>query len=416
MKITDIRSLYLEGPRLHTVGGGEGVARELVVRVDTDEGAYGLGEASYFTASPMGIRDAIDYIRMMLIGMDPLAIRPALSEVMYGTLPPHPRSRRESPPDAPPGVFPMFPCSPTVIQPGPVTWGMSGVEMALCDLAGKILGTPAYNLLGGKFRDAIRIYLDRSSPIDIENLDSWKRMGEQVVEDGFSHMKFDIDYAAPDHTDDVWNRSISAGQMNRIVERIGAVRETVGWDVEIAVDCHMQYNVVDAIRLANDLAPLKPFWLEDPTPLYNPGAIAQIRAKSPIPVCIGEQFIAPELRQYIDAGACDIIHPDILYDGGVFETRRIADYADLHFIPLALHGGGGALATIAGAHVAAATRNFLALEYHHIETPWLGSFVRRDGAPLFEDGHLVLTDAPGFGVELDEEVCAANLGPGESLF
>jgi galactonate dehydratase len=416
MKITDIRSMYLEGPRNHMVGGGTGTARKLVIRVDTDEGTYGLGEASYWTASPMGVRDAVEYIRMMLIGKDPLAIRPALSEMMYGTLPPHPVERRDPPPQLRDGMFPILSCSPTVIQPGPVTWAISGIEMALCDLAGKILGTPVYNLLGGKFRDRVRIYLDRSSPDDVDNLDSWKRMGTQVVEDGFSHMKFDIDYAAPDHTDDVWNRSISAPQMNRIVERISAVRETVGWDMQIAVDCHMQYNVVDAIRLANELAPLKPFWLEDPTPLYNPGAVAQIREKSPVPICIGEQFTAEEIRQFIDAGACDIIHPDILYDGGVFESRRIADYAELHYIPMAMHGGGGALATIAAAHVAAATRNFLALEYHHIETPWIGTFVRRNGAPLFENGHLVLTDAPGYGVELDEEVCAANLGPGESLF
>ena len=414
MKITDVRSLHLEGPRHHMPGGGEGIARKLIIRVDTDEGTYGLGEASYFVASPMGVREAVEYIRMMLIGKDPMAVRPALSEIMYGTLPPHPLARRESPPEVPPGLFPMYPCSPTVIQPGPVTWGMSGVEMALCDLAGKLLGTPVYNLLGGKFRDRVRVYLDRSSPIDVDNLDSWKRMGMLVVEDGFTHMKFD--YAAPDHTDDVWNRSISAGQMNRIVERIGAVREAVGWDIQIAVDCHMQYNVVDAVRLANELAPLKPFWLEDPTPLYNPGATAQVREKSPIPICLGEQFIAEELRQFIDAGACDIIHPDILYDGGVFETRRIADYAELHYIPMAMHGGGGALATIAAAHVAAATRNFLALEYHHIETPWIGAFVSRDGAPLFSDGHILLTDAPGFGVELDERVCAENLGPGESLF
>lgn len=416
MKITDVRSLYLKGPRNHMPGGGQGVARNLVVRVDTDEGIYGLGEASYFTASPMGIRESIEYIRMMLIGKDPLAIRPALSEIMYGTLPPHPIARQEETSEVAPELFPIYSCSPTVIQPGPVAWGMSGVEMALCDLAGKILGTPVYNLLGGRFRDKVRIYLDRSSPIDVENLDSWKRMGAQVVEDGFTHMKFDIDYAAPDHTDDVWNRSISAGQMNRIVERISAVRETVGWDIQIAVDCHMMYNVVDSIRLANELAPLKPFWLEDPTPLYNPAATVQVREKSPIPICIGEQFIAEELRQYIDAGACDIIHPDILYDGGVFESRRIADYADMHYIPMAMHGGGGALATIAAAHVAAATRNFLALEYHHIETPWIGAFVHRNGAPLFEDGHVVMTDAPGFGVELDEDVCLENLGPGETLF
>ena len=83
---------------------------------------------------------------------------------------------------------------------------------------------------------------------------------------------------------------------------------------------------------------------------------------------------------------------------------------------MAMHGGGGALATIAAAHVAAATRNFLALEYHHIETPWIGEFVRRESGPLFSDGQIVVTDAPGFGIELDERVCAENLGPGESLF
>ena len=95
---------------------------------------------------------------------------------------------------------------------------MSCVEIALCDLAGKVLSTPVYNLLRGKFRGRVCIYLDRSSPEDVDNLDAWKRMAAQVVEDGFSQMKFDVEQVAPDFTQDIWKRSISARQMNRIVE------------------------------------------------------------------------------------------------------------------------------------------------------------------------------------------------------
>ena len=127
-------------------------------------------------------------------------------------------------------------------------------------------------------------------------------------------------------------------------------------------------------------------------------------------------FIAEQFRLFIDHGAIDILHPDVLFCGGMHELRRIADYADLHRLPLAMHGNGGALATIAAAHVAAASRNFLGLEYHFIETPWISQYVRRvgaaAGAPLFEDGHVVLSDAPGLGVELDEQVCRATWAAG----
>jgi len=105
----------------------------------------------------------------------------------------------------------------------------------------------------------------------------------------------------------------------------------------------------------------------------------------------------------------------VLFCGGMHELRRIADYAELNHLPVALHGNGGALATIAAAHAGAACRNFLGLEYHFIETPWIGEYVRRDG-PLFRDGHVELTDAPGLGIELDREVCRRHLAPGEALF
>jgi galactonate dehydratase len=413
MKITDIRTVRLVGPLLHGVGGVAGQITKVLVRVDTDAGVCGLGEADDF----FGVRDAVEFIRSCLIGQNPLDIQPAVSRVLYGNLPPHAHGSQFETNNRP-GSYQFDPgyCSPTATPTGPIVWGMSGVEMALCDLSGKAMGVPVYRLLGGAYRDRVRIYLDRSSPEDPSDLDAWKKLVLEVVEGGFGQMKFDIECIASDHTIDVWNRSLTLGQINRIVERITLVRETVGWDLELCADCHMQYNVVDAIQVARALAPFKLAWLEDPTPITNPDACAAVKEASPIPICVGEMFVAEQVKTFIDHQACDIIHPDVMFTGGLHETRKFADYADLAYMPLALHGNGGALATIAAGHVAAASRNFLGLEYHFSETPWLGQYVRRNGVELFDNGYLPLTDAPGLGVELDPHVCQQYLAEGEVLF
>jgi len=401
--------LRLWGPRLHGVGGGSSQIAKVIIRVDTDAGLHGLGEVDDF----MGVRQGIAYLREYFRGRDAFAANALVSEMLYGTQAPNPADARRG--VMPGNIIACSMCSPTATPWGPVAWAVSGVEIALCDLIGKALQTPAYNLLGGKFRDRVKVYLDRSSPDDITDLAAWERMAADTVAAGFTQMKFDIDFMATECVTDVWNRSLSLRQINRIVERLGMVRRTVGPDFEICVDCHMQYNVPDAIRVANALAPLNLLWLEDPTPITNPDSCAAVREKSPVPICVGEMFIAEQARLFIDRRACDILHPDVLFCGGMHELRRIADYAELNHLPVALHGNGGALATIAAAHAGAACRNFLGLEYHFIETPWIGEYVRRDG-PLFRDGHVELTDAPGLGIELDREVCRRHLAPGEALF
>jgi L-alanine-DL-glutamate epimerase-like enolase superfamily enzyme len=410
MKITDIRTMKLWGPRIHGVGGETGgFASRLIVRVDTDAGIYGLGEVDDL----MGVMDGIVYIREYFRGRDPFQVNAIVSELLYATLAPHHPAAKHG--VLPGGIIACSTSSPTTVPYGPVVWAMSGVEMALSDIIGKALKTPAYNLFGGKFRDNVRVYLDRSSPAEITNLEAWRKMAADVVEAGFVQMKFDIDFMATDAVKDVWNRTLSLEQINKTYERLRVVRETVGPDFEVCVDCHMQYNVPDAIRLANALEPLNLLWLEDPTPLSNPDTCAQVRAKSPIAICVGETLIAEQFRVFVDHGALDILHPDVLYCGGMHELRRIADIAELNHLPLAIHGNGGGLATVAAAHVAAASRNFLGLEYHFIETPWIGDFVKRE-VPLFVDGHVPLTDAPGLGVELDEDVCRKHLADGEKLF
>lgn len=400
MKITNIRTLALEGRDEHGIGGNARTWRVLLVRVDTDEGIYGLGEAPHLQASFMGVRDAIASIRDRLIGKNPFAIRPIASDMLYGGLPPH---------------WPAS--SPGGVGVGSIVWGLAGVEMALCDLVGKALSTPIYNLLGGKFRDRLLVYLDRSAPHALDDLEAWKALALNARERGFTDIKLDADYAATDVPGiDMWSRSIPLPQLNKIVERLAAVREAAGPDMEISLDCHEQYDAQSAIRLARALEPLHLKWLEDPTPIVNPGAMARVRADSPIPICGGEWCTADQLKVLIDAGACDIVHPDVLFAGGLTETRRIADYADLNGIPLALHNNSSALGVVASAHVAAASRNFIGLEYHFFDAPWIGQVLDRGGAPLFEDGHIVLTDAPGLGGVLNEDVCRAHLVPGEQLF
>ena len=397
MKVTRIRWMRIEGLDEHGFGGQPRVSGVIVVRVDTDEGIYGLGEMQDF----LGVRDALDNIRRVLIGADPLAVQPFVTAMLYGRMPHDKMSIEHS-------------MSPTATAVGPVVWAVSGVEMALCDLAGKAYNTPVYNLLGGKYRNRVLIYADRSCPYDIADLDQWRELACNARDDGFRVIKFDIDVTAFDYTDDVWNRAIPLRQLNKIVERLTAVRDAVGWDVELTVDGHMHYDVRDSIRLANALGDLKLMWLEDPTPIVNPDALARVREKSPIAICAGEMFITEQFRLFIDRGALDIVHPDVLFSGGLHETKKIADYADQHYIPLALHNNGGALATVAAAHVAASSRNFLGLECHFLGSKFLEEFIDR-GTPLFEDGHVCLSDRPGLGLELNIDVCKKHIVAGELL-
>lgn len=410
MKITDIRMMRLWGPRNHSVGGGEAKIYKIIVRVDTDAGIYGLGEVDDF----MGVRQGIAYMREYFMGHDPFAANAIVSEMLYGTQAPNPPGCRRGL-MGPNNIIAINMCSPTATVWGPVIWAASGVEIALCDLIGKALKTPAYNLLGGKFRPAAKVYLDRSSPENITDLGEWRKMAEGTAELGFTQMKFDIDFMATDRVTDVWNRTLNLGQINRVVERLEVVRQATGPDFELCVDCHMQYNAADAIRVANALEHLNLLWLEDPTPITNPDSCAEVRAKTKIPICVGEMFSAEQFRLFIDRRACDILHPDVMFCGGMREQQRIAQLGELNHMPVAFHGNGGAIATIAAANVGVACRNFLGVEYHFIETPWISEYVRRD-VPIFRDGCIPMSDAPGLGIELNREVCAKHLAAGESLF
>jgi L-alanine-DL-glutamate epimerase-like enolase superfamily enzyme len=395
MRVTDVRTMLLEGPDPHGIGGRPRTWQVLLVRVETDSDVYGLGEAPAF----MGVREALAYGRDWLIGRDPIQAGPFTRMMLYGSmLPGDPQT------------------SPTATPTGPIAWAASGIEMALCDLAGRAFRAPVHALLGGAYRDRVRVYIDRSGVTNPTQLDAWERAGADASERDFGFLKFDLEQIAPDLATDRWNRTLNRSQLAAISERLSAVRKGAGDGVDIAIDAHMMFDLTSSLAVVPVLESAGIAWFEDPTPITNPDALADLRSRCRVPICVGEMFVPEQFRLFVDRGACDIVHPDLLFVGGVRAAHAVGQYADLHYLPLALHNNGSAMSTVAAAHVAAATPNFLGLEYHFLDAKWIGEVVRREGVELFASGTVPMTDAPGFGVELDADVCRRHLAPGESLF
>jgi L-alanine-DL-glutamate epimerase-like enolase superfamily enzyme len=398
-RIKDVRWMRLEGPDPHGIGGQPRTYSFCLLRVDAEDGTFGIGEAADFP----GVVDVLALARAWLVGRDPLLVDPFVRAFLYGALP-------TADPLPAPSIM-----SPTATQTGPVAWGVAGVEMALRDLVGRLLGVPVHALLGGAFRDAVRVYLDRSGVADPSDRDAWHALGVRAAAEGFDWIKLDLEQIAPELTPDPWSRSLGSAQIDRIVDRVAHVREAVGDGVDIAIDGHMGFDVESAVRAAAALAPLRIRWLEDPVPVTSPAALADVRRRSQVPICAGEMFTSEQFRLFLDHGALDICHPDVLFTGGLGEARRVASLADLWYVPVAFHGNGGAVAAIATAHLAATVPNLLGMEYHFLDARWVGEIARRD-VPLFRDGRVPLTDAPGLGLELDEAVCRRYLAPGSSWF
>ena len=375
MKITDIRTAIIAANFPWNL-----------IPVYTDSGLVGLGEAYW---GP-GVTDVVEKLKPRLVGEDPMEVDRLWTRMM------------------------RLMSGPGSIA-GTTVAAISGIEIALLDLVGKHLKTPVYQLLGGKFRNRIRIYAD-SHAETLRDIDAWQERALQVRERGFDAIKFDLDTIAPELQLDSYNRTLTNRAIRRMVEIVRAVREVLGPDVELALDCHWSYNVTDAIRLAQALEPFYLLWLEDPTPPENAEAMAQVRAATSTPICTGENLYTRHgFRPLIEKGGCHIIQPDIPRCGGLLESKRIADLADIYYIPFAAHNVSSPVGTVASAHVCAAICTFLVLEFHSQDIPWWDAVVAREHDPLIKDGYLTLSDEPGLGVELNDEVCRQHIQP-ETLY
>jgi len=383
--ITDIRTMAIAGN--FTWG---------IVKVETDAGVYGLGETFRAEAA----LDMADRMDVDLVGENPLdtsRIRELLEQRYTG-------------------------CG----RIGQAAF--TAIETACYDIKGKLFDVPVYELLGGKYRDEIGIYCDTHGgeslgeasdhdPRDVYTPESYARAAREVVDEGFEALKFDLD--VPTHADyDEANRRLDNAAIEHKVSLVEAVREEIGYDVDLGMDLHWNFTTETAIRLGKKLERFDLAWLEDPVPPEKTDSQKRVTEALDMPVLTGENLVT--VSQFNDAareGMMDIAAPDVNKCGGLGEFVDIATVCDLYGVPIASHNISSPLGTVAGAHVSAAVPNFLYMEWHSRDVPWWNEMVERvDGSgPILEDGSIDLPEGPGLGVELDREVCERYLADGDEL-
>ena len=387
-KIHDIKTITLQGQRSYTL-----------VKVIAEDGLYGIAEA--YGSPGVGMKQQIEAIKPSLIGQDPLAI-----DVLYTTMGQNPN----------PGIGWAGP-SRTDGSAHALMRAASGIEMALWDLAGKILGVPSTVLLGGKFRDKVRVY-DHARPRDLLDRSSCEEWAQQVKEDpaGITCHKFGFAHTTPD-TDagrDLANRVLTVRELRQIEEGFANCREALGWDHDIMVHCHWEYDVRTAIQIAEAVAPIKPLWLEDAMIVNHSESWKRLTASSPVPICTGENlWRRHEFADFIVHQGCDILHPDLRNSGGFLENKRIADIAEIWGLPMATHNTGSQLNTWATCQWAGSIRDFIACETVTGQGDWMDELLILDG-PYIENGHIRITEKPGLGVDLDPDVARGHLAEGET--
>jgi L-alanine-DL-glutamate epimerase-like enolase superfamily enzyme len=371
-----------------------GHGMHLWVRIETDEGITGTGECVHGGPQAIAI---IHALRQRLIGRDPLQIDALFEEL-----------RRSYVFDGGAG--------------GALITALTGIEIALWDLKGKALSAPVYSLLGGKFRDNIRVYADCQVEPGMDDGEI-ERVVQEMLARGFTAFKIDLDIGAytgrridsQDPMFDRFNYTASEREHERMVELVDRVTRIAGKDVALAADLHTRLDVPSAIRLAKALEPYHLLWLEEPVPPENIDAMREVKRATSVPICAGENlYLRHGFRELIEKQAVDIIMPDIPKCGGLSECRKIANLAELYYIPFAPHNVASPIGTMASAHVCASIPNFLVLEFHWLHRDYWSTIT--DGGEIIQNGYITIPDRPGIGLELNEEVARAHQYPGTTWF
>jgi len=389
-EITDLDTVVIDGNFPWTIVTVETSVASETERADgfavEDEGVTGIGEAY---PSP-GVHEVItDYLRPVLVGEDPTDV-----ERLYYLM-------RES-------------LSGRGSQEGIGTIAISGVEIALWDATGKILGQPVHQLLGGKVRDSVEVYADcHAGEAMVASAEegqeeatyepaAYAQAARMAVDDGFDMVKFDLD--VPSGRDlNRKSRHFDPPEIEHKRRIVEAVTEEIGDDAEVAVDLHWNFSPETATRLCNAVAPYDLAWVEDPLPPENTEAMREVKRSTEATLLTGEnRYGRHGFRDLIEEQAVDFLAPDVPKTGGIAETKKIADMAEAYYQALVPHNIGSPVATMATAHVGATVPNFVALEFHAREVSWWEDLVVGDD--LIQDGRIAVPDAPGLGIELDWDV------------
>ncbi|OOG18012.1 galactonate dehydratase [Sphingobacterium sp. CZ-UAM] len=371
MKIIDVKVWLVEGVKYNWT----------LVKIYTDTGHTGVGEATNWPGSPI-VYEAAKHVGQRIIGLDPMKTDFIWTK-LYRDL--------------------------NWIGPyGASMCAISGIDMALLDLKGKVLGVPCYELLGGAFRKEILLYANYWFTGGGHNPEDYARQARAVKEAGFTGLKFDP-FA---HTNYLYgedlaaNLTLTAEQQDLAFEVSKAVREGVGPNFDIMIETHAMLNYRVAVQMAQRLSELNITWYEEPAGPENADNLRAMRERIPsnVSICVGERhYTRHGIRPVLEKNICDIMMPDITRCGGPSEMKRMATMMEAYNVLLAPHNPNGPLSTLASAHVCASVPNFFRQEFMFNDVPWRDEVIDHSIKDMVKNGHLVLSERPGLGVDLIEE-------------
>jgi L-alanine-DL-glutamate epimerase-like enolase superfamily enzyme len=404
LKITDMRYC------LTNVMGGTAI-----IRIDTNQGIYGLGE----------VRDGADVRYALMLKSRILGRNPCNVEMIFK-------------------VIKQFG------GPARQAGGVCAVEMALWDLCGKAYGVPAWQLLGGRYRDKVRLYAD--TPQAASPAEQQKLINYRINDQGYTWLKMDISISELKGKPNTvvnskfWENDkgdlaqwgdqrnmmsygntahpftqiqITDKGLEELSENVNAIRNMVGYELPISTDHYGHFDLNNSIRLGKAMEKYRLAWFEDMVPWNYTEQWKTISDALETPTTTGEDiYLLKDFKPLIHARAVDIIHPDLASSGGLLETKRIGDYAEEYGIAMAMHQAGTPVSFMANVHCAAATQNFLSLEHHSVDIPWWEDLVKMtDGKKMIEKGYAILPlNSPGLGIELNEDVLKQHLRPSDKSY
>jgi len=389
LKITDMRYAVVVKP-----GPGPCV----IIRIDTNQGVYGLGEVRDIAGPQYAM-----VLKSRIVGENPLNIDYLFEKIsQFGGV-----SRQAG--------------------------GVCAVEMALWDIAGKVYNIPVYQMLGGKWRDKIRVYADtEESP---EPSECAARAKERVAM-GMTWIKMDIGtrllegqpgMVMQPSGESRWELrnqphpfeaiELTDKGIDRLCEYIAAVREAVGYDIPFSTDHVGHIGVNSVIRLGRAYEKYNLEWMEDVIPWYYTDLLKEITDSIATPTITGEDiYEIADFEKLCSNHAIDKIHPDLATSGGILRTHKIGDMAFKYGVPMAMHFAGTPVSCMANVHCAAATRNFLALENHSLDVPFWQDLVTGIEKPIVNKGYITVPEKPGLGITLNDDEVKKHLKPGTGYF
>jgi L-alanine-DL-glutamate epimerase-like enolase superfamily enzyme len=390
LKITDLRVATVVKP---------GPSPCTLIRVDTNQGVYGLGEVRDGASPTYALM-----LKSRILGENPLRIDYLFRKIkQFG-------------------------------GPARQAGGVVSIEMALWDIAGKVYGAPIYQMLGGKFRDRIRIYADTTESKD--PMVYARNMRIRKEEMGLTWLKMDLGI---DMVQDIpgtvtrpsglsaWEETflthpfvateVTDKGIEKLCEYVAAIREAVGMEIPLAMDHLGHIGVKSCIRLGKAYEKYNLTWMEDLIPWQYTDLWQRITEESPTPTLTGEDiYLKEDFIKLCERHAVSKIHPDLATSGGILETHKIGDAAMEYGVPMAMHYAGLPVGCMASVHCAAATENFLALENHSLDVPWWQDLVEGIEKPIINKGYITVPDKPGLGVTLNEDLVRQHLKPGTGYF